>query len=51
MLRIYHHLNNWFSSFMSSHEKDIYTTGARMLAVACVVIAIIIAYRCTSQFF
>lgn len=51
MLLIYQHLNNWFSSFMSKHEKDIYTIGARILAVACAVLAIVIAYRCTSQLF
>lgn len=51
MLRLYQHLSNWFSSFMGTHEKDLFTIGARVLAAACVLLAVILAQRCSSQLF
>lgn len=51
MLRIYQRLNNWFSSFMSTHEKGLFTTGAKVMAAVCTIVAMLLAHRCSSQLF
>lgn len=51
MLRLYLLLSSRLQTFLSRHEKSIYTTGARLLAVVCVIIAIIIAQRLGRKLF
>ena len=51
MLRLYQQISSCLASFMARHEKDIFTTGARILAALCIIVAVIIAHRLGSQFF
>lgn len=51
MLRLYQYISEGISSFMKVHEKEVFTIGARLLAAACVVTAVIMAQRCSSQLF
>lgn len=51
MLRLYQRFSEWISSFMSRHEKDIFTTGAKILAVICMMVAVWIALKFSYQLF
>lgn len=51
MLRIYQYINERLSSLMSRHEKRIFTTGARLLAAVCIIVAVCIVRDCSSQIF
>lgn len=37
--------------FVEKHEKNLFTTGARLLAVTCIIIAAVYAVRLGSQLF
>jgi hypothetical protein len=34
---------------MARHEKEIFTTGARVLAIICIAVAVLMAYRLGSS--
>lgn len=51
MLRLYQLICSRMTSFMERHEKDLFTTGARILAVVCIIVAAVFAQRCGSQLF
>ena len=51
MLRLYLLISTRLQTLLSKHEKAIYTTGARLLAIICVIIAIIIAQKLGSKIF
>lgn len=51
MFRLYQHISSRLSTFMARREKTIFTTGARILAALCIIVAVIIAHRLGSQFF
>lgn len=49
MLRLYQQISSCLASFMARHEKDIFTTGARVLAVICITVAVLMAFRLGSS--
>ena len=51
MLGLYQRFSKWFSSFMSRHEKDIFTTGAKVLAIICMVVAVWLTLKVSYQLF
>jgi hypothetical protein len=51
MLRLYQLVSSRLSGFMLRHEKNLFTTGARLMAVTCIVIAAFYALRLGSQLF
>lgn len=51
MLGLYQRFSEWISSFMSRHEKDIFTTGAKVLAIICMIVAAWLAIKFSYQLF
>ena len=45
MVRLYQQISSCLASFMARHEKDLFTTGARILAIICIAVAVLMAYR------
>ena len=51
MFRLYQLVSSKLASLMERHEKNLFTTGARLLAAICIIVAAIYAYRLGSQLF
>ena len=51
MLGLYQRFSKWISSFMSRHVKDIFTTGAKVLAIICMVVAVWLTLKFSYQLF
>lgn len=51
MFRLYQLVSSRLTSLMERHEKNLFTTGARLLAVVCIIVAVLYALRLGSQLF
>lgn len=51
MFKLYQQISARLSALMTRREKDIFTTGARILAFLCIIVAVIIAQRLGSKIF
>lgn len=51
MFRLYQLVSSRLTSLMERHEKNLFTTGARLLAVVCIIVAVLYVLRLGSQLF
>ena len=51
MLKLYQLISSRLSALMERHEKNLFTTGARLLAVICIIVAVFYVIRLGSQLF
>lgn len=51
MFKLYQLISSRLSSLMARREKDIFTTGARILAILCIIVAVVMAQRLGSKIF
>ena len=50
MFRLYQMIASRLSAFLAHHEKDLFTTGANLLVVGCLILAVFLARRCLGIF-